>query len=478
MANIRIGLGSEFNLRTAGLGIGRTNPQTDLDVGGVTLSNDLLVTGVSSLTAYEGFLKSDHNIVDTNEIGYVDGISGSLSGEIIIGSGTTITIGLVGVGTTGVGIGTTSVRRTANLDTTDVNTVGGSQIECLKVYNTFTPPNGGTNERPEAPKPGELYYNFDFKTIEFYDGYGWRQVDNTTTAGRGLFAGGATGPAVTDAVNYISIPTTGNAIEFGDLIAASIFLSSCSSTTRAIIGAGTGGLALDYFAIASKGKGTDFGDLSIRNGIGGAGSSTRGLFGGGYSPSPLIDKVEKIEIATLGDGIDFADLFTGRYYISTLSSPTRGLFTGGMHSVESKTLIDSITFSSGGKAIQFGDMTQRVAQPGTVTNSVRGVIAGGAATPDSPNITHITEICYVTLASEGRASYFGELNHPASQRNNGASTQIRGVFGGGMDASNQLNIMEYVTIASAGDAIDFGDLPATQRALTGCSDSHGGLGGF
>ena len=90
----------------------------------------------------------------------------------------------MGLGTTSVGVGTHTIENT--IDTTDVTRSGGSEIECLKVYNTFTPPSGGTNERPYAPKPGELYYNYDFKTIEFFDGYGWRQVDNTTRSGRGV----------------------------------------------------------------------------------------------------------------------------------------------------------------------------------------------------------------------------------------------------------------------------------------------------
>ena len=87
-----------------------------------------------------------------------------------------------------VGNGSGTIENT--IDTTDATRAGGSEIECLKVYNTFTPPSGGTNERPYAPKPGELYYNYDFKTIEFHDGYGWRQVDNTTRSGRALFGGG------------------------------------------------------------------------------------------------------------------------------------------------------------------------------------------------------------------------------------------------------------------------------------------------
>ena len=53
----------------------------------------------------------------------------------------------------------------------------------------FQPPSGGTNQRPPA-KTGALFYNFDFKTIEFFDGNSWRQVDNTTRRGRAVFGGG------------------------------------------------------------------------------------------------------------------------------------------------------------------------------------------------------------------------------------------------------------------------------------------------
>ena len=84
----------------------------------------------------------------------------------------------------------------------------------MKVYNTFTPPSGGTNERPYAPKPGELYYNYDFKTIEFFDGYGWRQVDNRAGAGRGYFAGGA---EQVKRIGTVLIQTLGSATTFGEL---------------------------------------------------------------------------------------------------------------------------------------------------------------------------------------------------------------------------------------------------------------------
>jgi len=37
------------------------------------------------------------------------------------------------------------------------------------------------------------------------------------------------------------------------------------------------------------------------------------------------------------------------------------------------------------------------------------------------------------------------------------------------------NVIDYVTIASTGDAADFGDVIAAIRGLVGNSDSHGGL---
>ncbi|MEK9694053.1 MAG: hypothetical protein VW235_14130, partial [Rhodospirillaceae bacterium] len=65
------------------------------------------------------------------------------------------------------------------------------------------------------------------------------------------------------------------------------------------------------------------------------------------------------------------------------------------------------------------------------------------------------------------------------QRYGGCSSQTRGVYGGGSTApGDPTNIMEYVTISTAGNAIDFGDLPLPTRANAGVSDSHGGLGGF
>ena len=52
------------------------------------------------------------------------------------------------------------------------------------------------------------------------------------------------------------------------------------------------------------------------------------------------------------------------------------------------------------------------------------------------------------------------------------------ILGGNTSPAGTTNSMEYVTIASTGNAQDFGDLTVDRWSLGGASDSHGGLGGF
>jgi hypothetical protein len=50
------------------------------------------------------------------------------------------------------------------------------------------------------------------------------------------------------------------------------------------------------------------------------------------------------------------------------------------------------------------------------------------------------------------------------------------VISGGYTPSGNLNSIEFVTIASTGNAQDFGDISNhDMRGIGACSDSHGGL---
>ena len=470
MAKIRIGIGSEFNLKDQKVGLGTNNPQERLDVAGVAKGKDLKVTGISSFTAYEGFLRADQQIAESTTLSFDQGPVSSLSGEIIVGTGQTVTVAGVGLGTTTVGNGSGTITNT--IETTDATRAGGSEIECLKVYNTFTPPSGGTNERPYAPKPGELYYNYDFKTIEFFDGYGWRQVDNTTRSGRGFVMGGFTpvGPAVFTNIEFYNIMTTGNSQEFGDLTESRHNTDSCASETRAInTGTGAYNNTIDYITMASQSDGIDFGDLSTANRayLGALASSTRGVFGGGFqhpSPSSSVDVIDYIEIATIGNALDFGNLSAAKNSVGAVSSPTRGVFSGG----SSPGIIEYITIASKGDAIT--DALPYDA--GTTTgasNSVKALFETDKG------------IFSLNISSLGNQEYFGDLTTTREDASC-ASSPTRICFAGGIGSPDTFNVIDYVTIASTGNAIDFGDISyCGDDGMSyggGCSDSHGGLGGF
>ena len=66
---------------------------------------------------------------------------------------------------------------------------------------------------------------------------------------------------------------------------------------------------------------------------------------------------------------------------------------------------------------------------------------------------------YVTIASTGNAQDFGDLTLQEDYCCINSSG-VRGLFAGGILHPNCIyNIIDYITIASTGNAQDFGDLP-------------------
>ena len=83
-------------------------------------------------------------------------------------------------------------------------------------------------------------------------------------------------------------------------------------------------------------------------------------------------------------------------------------------------------------------------------------------------------IDFITIASFGNASDFGNLS--ATKSSVGAvASSTRAVIGGGA-APGAINVIEFVTIATTGNVTDFGDLLTARRDIGGASDSNGGLG--
>ena len=452
MATTRFSHLDDFTLKNSKVGIGTSTPTEALEVIGGARGGSVDVTGIATLTSYEGF--QNKNFEGSGNI--TGGESGTLSGEIVIGAGLTMSVG------TGA-------------------TTGQGSIKSLKVSNTFTPPIGGTNDRPSAPKPGALYYNKDFRTIEYWDGNFWRQVDNhTTSSGRVVIAGGqmaSRSPVSTSPVmHYFNINTFGNSTYFGEMMVQRRQTSCCGNTVRSQIWGGQGTPSnvdnIDYFTIASEGNAQDFGNmLSVAQTTQGLSSSTRGISYGHGEPESNV--IQYTEIATTGNAIDFGDCALETRSGGTWASPTRGMLAGG---ASKRKHIEYITIASKGNGTDFGELIEGRRGNSGCSNSVRGLCIGGYDGSGSPYYRSIT-IDYVTIASTGNATYFGDLTIKLANQS-AAASPIRGICAGG-ETPTAVNTIDYVLIATTGNAMDFGDLSdASWDQSAAVSDCHGGLGGF
>ena len=135
-------------------------------------------------------------------------------------------------------------------------------------------------------------------------------------------------------------------------------------------------------------------------------------------------------------------------------------------------LIQSITIASTGNAVDFGNLFTGRYSGGGASSETRAVFAGGADGPLAGDMKDVID--YVTIASTGDAVDFGNLI-AVNENIRGTSNKIRGLFAGGYGPGTT-NVMQYITIASTGDAQDFGDLTSPLAQNGQCSDSHGGLG--
>ena len=247
----------------------------------------------------------------------------------------------------------------------------------------------------------------------------------TTLAGfasrtRGCWAGGTIGvsPYYNDTIDFVTISSTGSCTSFGSLSTARTNGDSAvSNGTRGCVGGGgvPSGASdiIDYVTIASTGTAKDFGNLTEpRNDPGGAfSSSVRGIFTGGYTSGPTVyyNTIDYITISTTGDAQDFGDLTDKVSRSGGLSNATRGVVGGGRS--PSTNPIDTINFvniATTGNAQDFGNLATAIAFTAGASSPTRGVWAGGY---QSPGGTHSEVIQYVEIASTGNASDFGDLSN-------------------------------------------------------------------
>ena len=358
-------------------------------------------------------------------------------------------------------------------------------VTTFSATSYFVPTKGNTAQRPPNHlEEGSIRYNTDIKNLEYYRGHtiGWVQFElidpdlgggtgsNTGVGTRGVIAGGS--DPVKNNMDFVTIPTLGNAQDFGDLVQNKFGGAGGGSRSRGVfMGGGTPTRLqeIDFITFASIGNSQDFGDCAEGDGSQGAGMSnqTRAIYAGRSSSAGLKNHIDYVTIATTGSGAIFGDLQAASETQAGSQSSTRGIIFGGNNDTDR---IQFITLATTGDAQDFGTLSTGRNDVGSnaISSNVRAIVGGG-----SPGTSTID---FVTIAVKSNATDFGDLSQ-ARRAMNDVDNSVRGIFTGGKvdPASAAVNTMDFITITSAGNAIDFGDLNTNTRTHMSTSNGHGGI---
>ena len=360
-------------------------------------------------------------------------------------------------------------------------------VSTFSATSFFVPPKGSTAERPSDCEPGSIRFNTDTANLEYYRGkiLGWSHFDlvtpnlgksggdgGSTSVGnglgtRGVIAGGS--DPVKNNMDFVTIPTLGNANDFGDLTQAKFGGAGGGSRSRGVfMGGGTPTRLqeIDFITFASTGDAADFGDCAEGHRSQGAGVSneTRALYCGGSSPQGVKNHIDLVTIASTGSSMKAGDLLGAGETQAGSQSSTRGVIFGGS---SNSTTIQFITIATTDEAQDFGDLNAGRNNVGSnaISSNVRAIVGGG--TPGTSTID------FVTIAVKSNATDFGDLS-VARVALNDVDDSVRGIFTGGQTPT-AVNTMDFITITSLGNAVDFGDLNNATRTHMSTSNGHGGL---
>jgi hypothetical protein len=234
---------------------------------------------------------------------------------------------------------------------------------------------------------------------------------------RAIFGGGNDGSSYVNTIDYVTISSPGNATDFGDLWDGLYAPSGCSngSNDRGVFSGGVGQPwddgqnTIGYVTISTTSNTTDFGDLTFaRYMMGGCsnGTSERGVFWGGAGHrGGDVDKetIDYITISSTGNATDFGDQVAVSASGATSNGTSdRGVNCGGDKSGDFN-YIQYVTISSTGNAADLGDLTVASSWIDATSSGEGDVAVVGAMGAANSGID------YFTISTTGNASDFGDL---------------------------------------------------------------------
>ena len=120
--------------------------------------------------------------------------------------------------------------------------------------------------------------------------------------------------ALVNTIEYNDFSTSANVTDFGNLSSTSGNNSSACSTVRAVLAApGVAANVLEYVTVASTGNSSDFGDLdtAVRWPSGSSNGTLGEFFCGSNASGTTQNIIQKITIASTGNATDIGDVATG-----------------------------------------------------------------------------------------------------------------------------------------------------------------------
>ena len=185
------------------------------------------------------------------------------------------------------------------------------------------------------------------------------------------------------------------------------------------------------------------------------GPGPRAIHGCGYTPSGTDDEMDYNNIASQGNEVNFWNATANHEHKKgTAANTTRGIWAGGNAPSSQTDSIDYVTISSTGNASDFGNLTSVRNTIAGCGNGIRGIFCNGhdsnSGSPYNSNI-----INYITIATTGNAADFGDTVNQARDRG-GVAVPITGYIFGGVTSSGNKNTIERISIQTLGNSVDTG----------------------
>ena len=231
-----------------------------------------------------------------------------------------------------------------------------------------------------------------------------------------------------------------------------------------------------FVTISTPGNSTLFGSVTTNlKKAGGASGQGRGLICGGSTNTTSLNTILYVTIATPAAATSFGNMVIARVQPQATSNGTRAIIIGGSISYNAgNTLasIDYIAIATLGNASNFGNTIDGQVQD---NSAATGDGTYGMVICD-PGNWNSSKYHYVAIDTPGNTSIFGGITNLKGEGMAANSNGSRAIWSGGYDGG-VVNYIDYLTWATASNAIQLGALRVNIVYGSGCEDGSRAIHG-